>query len=155
MGNKKWEIREATDSLGDHLPEKAGLYMFVWRIPFRFPTKKLNDHFFRIIVYIGQAGSGDTGNSLQQRYKKEYAAIVCQDPQALWKDDVSNRASRLKRYLNLRDLEFWYHEIGQTDLIGAFEESLIKLFNPPANSQFAQRNATNLSARLGRAIPAF
>ena len=49
VGNGKWEILEATESLADHLPSKAGLYMFVWKIPFSFPTSQLGNHFFRIV----------------------------------------------------------------------------------------------------------
>lgn len=156
MGIRKWQIFEATSTLADQLPAKTGLYMFVWRIPFSFPTAKLAEHFFRTIVYIGQAGAHETGNSLQQRYKQEYSAIVSCDPEALWKTSPVDRASRLRRFLNLPNLEFWYHEVPQTDLLGAYEELLIKLFNPPANSQFVQKqSAKPLRARLGRAIPAF
>lgn len=155
MGTGKWTIFAATPNLADHLPEKSGLYMFVWKIPFSFPSEKLSDHFFRLVLYVGQAGADTTGNTLQRRYKQEYASIVANEPQSLWNADSSNRVSRLKRHLNLRDLEFWYHEVGQTDLLLAFETSLIKLFNPPANSQFAQRRATALPGRIGRAIPAF
>lgn len=154
-GSGKWTVFAATANLTDHLPEKSGLYMFVWKIPFAFPNDKLVDHFFRMVVYVGQAGAEATGNTLQRRYKQEYASIVAQDPQSLWNADSSNRESRLKRHLNLRDLEFWFHEVGRTDLLLAFETSLIQLFNPPANVQFAKRRATVLSAKIGRAIPAF
>jgi hypothetical protein len=155
MGTRKWEVFEATDSLADQLPNKSGIYMFVWRVPFRFPTQKLKDHHFRFIVYIGQAGGNGSGNSLQSRYKGEYGGIVGKSPISVWDAVADSRESRLSRYLNLRDLEFWYHEIGETDLLSAFEETLIKLFNPPANFQFAQRGAATLKGKLGRAIPAF
>jgi hypothetical protein len=129
--------------------------MFVWRIPFAFPSSKLPNHFFRVALYIGQAGGKDTGNSLKLRYKQEYSSIVSKHPQALWDTQTNDRVTRLRRCLNLRDLEFWYHDVSHTDLLLAFEESLIKLFNPPGNSHFSSRDSSTVRAKLGRAIPAF
>jgi hypothetical protein len=154
-GRTKWEICEATETLAEQLPDRPGLYVFVWRIPFAFPSAKLANHYFRVAIYIGQAGGKDTGNTLKSRYQQEYSSLVSRHPQALWDTQANDRISRLRRYLNLRDLEFWYHEVIQSDLLLAFEESLIKLFNPPGNSQFTGRSPSSVRAKLGRAIPAF
>lgn len=157
MTQFEWTICEATNSLADQLPEKSGLYMFVWRIPFPFPSTKLGKHFFRMIVYIGQAGAQNSGNTLQQRYRQEYASIVGQNPDAIWQTESPTRKDRLKRALNLRDLEFWYHDsVPGTSLLLEFERTLIDLFRPTANTQgIGTQDAPRLQAKLGHAIPAF
>jgi hypothetical protein len=156
MRSNKWTINEATEALVDHLPDRSGLYMFVWRIPFPFPTHtNLAEHHFRVIVYVGQAGGRHSGNTLQKRYRQEYARIVGTHPEVLWQNEGETRDDRIERVLNLRDLEYWYHDnISETDTLEFYENQLIALFGPKGNSK-GNSSDGRLTARLGKAVPAF
>jgi hypothetical protein len=157
MMRSKWTVCEATSNLHEILPPKMGLYMFVWKIPFPMPSTKLADSHFRTIVYIGQAGGKSTENTLQKRYRQEYSSIVGCHPESLWINEPKSRQEKLRRYLNLRDLEFWYHDhLNDWTLLEFFENQLISIYNPPANT-IGKDSGSNRSfaATLGKAIPAF
>ncbi len=155
MKNFKWTICEATETLHELLPSKRGLYMFVWRIAFPFPCTKLGEHFFRIVLYVGQAGADSPDNTLQKRYRQEYASIVGRHPETLWQSNSSSREDKLRRMFSLRDLEYWYHDnLIDSSFLKTYEQVLISLFSPPANTQGVNVGGT-LNGTLGKAIPAF
>lgn len=157
MKQFKWTVCEATSALHETLPSRMGLYMFVWKLPFPMPCTKFTDHHFRTIVYIGHAGGKSTENTLQKRYRQEYAAIVGGHPESLWGPEPKTREEKLRRFLNLRDLEFWYHEhLSDWELLEVFENELISIYNPPANTIGKNsESARAFAASLGKAIPAF
>jgi hypothetical protein len=107
----------------------------------------------RYVLYVGKAGSrpGLT-STLRSRYKTEYRYYVGQNPDLLWRRvaDPKRREDILRKYLNLHPLEFWYLEIAERETIDRMEKSLIKLLNPPLNSQ----GKTKLRP-AGKAVPAF
>ena len=112
----------------------------------------------RSVLYIGQAGADNTTGTLRKRYQDEYAAIVGADPESLWGSDMSNRSSRLSRVLNLRHLEYWHVVNTSRDLLKRYETALIRLFNPPGNSQSTagiRDSSKVISATIRQPIPAF
>jgi hypothetical protein len=157
MMRSKWTVCEATSTLHETLPAKMGLYMFVWKIPFPMPCTKFTDSHFRTIVYIGHAGGKSAENTLQKRYRQEYSTIVGCYPESLWSTEPKTRDEKLRRFLNLRDLEFWYHEhMNDWALLEVFENELISIYNPPANTNGKSSGSDSaFAATLGKAIPAF
>ena len=156
MKRFKWSICEATSTLHELLPEKMGRYMFVWRMPFRMPSKIPTDH-FRVVLYVGQAGGESEASTLQTRYRQEYAKIVGVSPESIWTPEPKTRQEKLSRFLNLRDLEFWYHDnVSDCNLLKSFETALISVFNPPANTvgRMSGSSATVMGT-IGKPIPAF
>jgi len=135
MGSN-WEIRTATQQLWKQLPEASGLYMFVWRssnISFLLDQDK--QHSFTWCLYIGQAGGGESRNSIKSRYRNEYANYVRSDPESCWAQRLSNdRKTRLKLLLSLTPIEFWYIQIDDRSKIENLESRLIRTFRPPGNS---------------------
>jgi hypothetical protein len=132
-----WEIFDATPSLTDMLPEKSGLYMFVWRPWFRFSLAEVSPKAgpkkpdsISQILYIGQAGD-NSGHTLRNRYKS-YIHHIEADPRCLW--DLAGRSrSDLMRYLTLRPLEYWFTVIEDRSEIKSLEQRLLAMFNPPMN----------------------
>ena len=134
---KDWEVTKATPTLWKSLPAKCGLYMFVWCPPLTFrlardPARLVSAPY---ILYIGQAGGGASRNTLKSRYKGEYANYVGADPAQLWETDTGPdaRASRLRRYLTLAPLEYWWCAIDDKDQIKRLESRLNFLLSPPLN----------------------
>jgi hypothetical protein len=134
--NGKWEKLSATQNLYSSIPDKPGLYMFVWKICFPFEFDSATT-FVRLILYIGKAGEADGKGTIRSRYKTEYSRIVSSDAEKLWTSvDMSTRSGRLQKFLNLYELEYWFlvmDNCTEMSKIGILEDKLIKLFNPPAN----------------------
>jgi hypothetical protein len=149
-----WEIHRATEDLGAALPDKPGLYMFVWRPPFEFHVESAHRHgSFPQILYIGQAGGapGDHGNTIRLRYK-EYRRHLRGNLEDLWtQDEPMTRNQRLTRYLSLRPMEFWCATVADRSRIEGLEKRLIRLYNPPLND----RGRPKLRGRLGSARSAW
>jgi hypothetical protein len=133
-----WEVFDATASLTDMLPDKPGLYMFVWRPLFRFSLAEVSPEAgpqkpdsVSQILYIGQAGD-NSSHTLRNRYKS-YRNYLTADPSSLW--DSAGRFSRseLMRYLTLRPLEYWFTVIEDRSEIKGLEQRLLAMFNPPMN----------------------
>lgn len=138
-----WEIRRATKTLSQTLPESAGLYMFVWRPVFSFDLADCDESgsLFQIL-YVGRAGgvrsnngNGDVKNgTLRRRYQK-YQRFIGENPSDIWEETpTSTRDERLMRYLALHPLEYWYTVVEEDREIPLLEDRLIKLLNPPLNS---------------------
>ena len=156
MKRSQWQICEATSSLHELLPNKMGLYMFVWRMPFPMPSTTSMDR-FRVVLYVGQAGGESVASTLQSRYRQEYSKIVGMSPESLWTQEPKTRLEKLQRFLNLRDLEYWYHDnVSDCNLLKSFESVLISVFNPPANTiGRTGGNSASVMGTLGKPIPAF
>lgn len=132
-----WEVRAATDQLAEMLPDAPGIYMFVWRPPFTFCLADggVSAGPFHIL-YVGQAGGEKSSSgTLRGRYKG-YRKHLSGDPEALWVDGTipDRRDALLARYLTLRPLEYWFSIIEDKRRISLLEDRLIKLLNPPLNT---------------------
>ncbi|MEV1046059.1 hypothetical protein [Streptomyces sp. NPDC049916] len=140
-----WEHALAVESLGDALPDEAGLYMFVWRPSISLAMADDTRSSFHQVLYIGQAGgSGQRGNTLRNRYK-DYKKHLRGNPEHLWTEEPpTTRVGRLTHYLALRPLEFWFATVEDRAKIKNLEARLITLYNPPLNNQ----NRPKLRARL-------
>lgn len=130
-----WEVYTAKERLWEMLPDKPGLYMFVWRPPFQFDVgedRRPGDLYQ--VLYVGQAGAGKQQNStLRQRYKN-YSRHLRASPAQLWDhDEPIVRSKRLDRYLTLRPLEYWYTVVEDRSEIALLEDRLLQLLNPPIN----------------------
>ena len=147
-----WERESATPELGTLLPECSGLYMFVWHPPLVFTTVKGRaqyEHTQCYVLYVGKAAGGRNG-TIRNRYKNEYKQYLCQDPEQLWNNGLTaERRDRMKKYLCLWPLEFWYAEVKIPSRIKNLEMRLIKMLSPPLNSQLKPR------FKLGRPKSAF
>jgi hypothetical protein len=154
LTGKTWVKTPVTSLLRGFLPEKAGLYMFVWKCPFPVPNNDDPNYKFSYVLYVGKAGSTDSGGTIKSRFANEYENIIGKYPESLWIRNCETRKDRLKRILNLRELEFWYIELSKLDEIEYHESTLIRIFNPPGNSQF-KKSASNLSGKIEKAISAF
>lgn len=146
-----WERLRAVSSLATRIPDDPGVYMFVWSpeftIRFAAPPEQAG---FRWVLYVGRAGGLDGGTgTLRQRYANEYSKYVAQDPSRVWDSEAATtRTDRLKRYLTLRPLEYWYLPLKDPQEIQYLERRLIRLFGPPLNHQGKR-------LRLGKPTPAF
>ena len=62
-----WEVKVATPWLADQLPERCGLYMFVWRPPLvlSIAEPKQNQRLL-YVLYIGQAGFNGGRGTLRE-----------------------------------------------------------------------------------------
>jgi hypothetical protein len=154
QGGRQWERRMATANLWQQLPNSPGLYMFLWLpgleflvadgtgpVPWRFPC----------VLYVGEAGAGQSKNTLRGRYKGEYSKLVDGDPEQLWTSRPRERRSRaelLKHYLTLFPLEYWFLEIDDPSQVAPLERRLLQLLNPP----LVQQNRAQL---VGKPEPAF
>lgn len=130
-----WEQRKATQTLWREIPACKGLYMFVWRPSFSFHMAHPQGSTYApsSVIYIGQAGY-NSSNTLRQRYKSEYSKYLSEEPAILWEEvDRETRADRLRRYLQLRPLEYWYTEIDDPASIKTLESALLRMFRPVVN----------------------
>lgn len=133
----KWEMRRATVDLWYQLPDKAGLYMFVWRPAFHFEMEgQAGPHAFSWVLYLGLAGAGTSKNTLRARYKGEYSKYVAGDPAKLFANLTGRgRKDLMERWLLLQPLEYWWAEVRDTTRLAELEKQLIKLLGPPLNTQ--------------------
>ena len=150
----KWERLNATPSLASQLPRLRGIYMFVWTPGpvFEFDAAAHN-YYPAWVLYIGKAGvEGGASDTFQDRYRQAYQRYVGGDPSMLWKDEMPGvgREDRLKRYLTLRPLQYWYLEVSDVSYIPILEKRLVQLFRPPLNTHHG-----GIRARLGKPSPAW
>lgn len=148
----RWEKMRAVATLGLSLPPKRGVYMFVWRPDLHFPFESGSPERIPWILYVGKAGrvAGDH-DTIRHRYLHEYHAFVGGDVALLWnREPPRDREDRLKRYLCLRPLEYWFLLLDDPNDIYLLERKLIRMLAPPLNRQLA-------GPRLipGRPKPAF
>jgi len=130
-----WEIVKATATAWRKIPASPGLYIFVWQPTFELQVATPSDRrmAFPWVLYVGKAGDGKNRNTLKSRYKGEYAGLVGSDPEVLWSDPPANREDRLRHYLSIVPLQFWYCAIEDGSAIHALEKRLFTLFAPPLN----------------------
>lgn len=132
-----WETLKATATAWRKIPSSTGIYMFVWYPAFAIDiaTSSLTPQSFPWILYVGKAGDGTNKSTLRSRYKGEYAKLVGANPDHLWqKEPTQTRDQRLRRYLNLVPLQYWYCTIDNHDVIESLEKRLFALFSPPLNA---------------------
>jgi hypothetical protein len=132
-----WEVFTANPSIRAMVPDKPGLYMFVWRPPFEFQVDSTSrSGTISQVLYVGQAGASlqnNDGNTLRGRFR-EYIRYLEAPPEGVWNDDAATRrASILSRCLTLRPLEYWCAVVSNRSEIALLEDRIIKLLNPPAN----------------------
>ncbi len=145
-----WECMRATPSLGDHIPAKTGLYMFVFRSHIELSLDGNSGHRPLWVLYVGRAGSHESTKTLRDRYKGEYAKYVGGDLEQLWGEgQPKGRVENLKRYLSIWPIEYWWLVIDDRSKIPHLEDRLIKLLAPPLN-----RNG-RLRVKTGVPEPAF
>ena len=142
-GGHTWERHKAVENLANRLPSERGLYMFVWTPPLEFlfanesPSPKLT-----WVLYVGKAGvENGTRDTFKDRYQSDYKGKVGTDPKKLWDkiDECRLRDQRLAKYLTLRPLEYWYLPIRDLGYLTKLETRLLKLLNPPLNTQHVVR----------------
>lgn len=153
-----WEKLVAVPDLGDQLPKSRGLYMFVWRpnINFRFSSDaKESAHRLTWILYVGKVGvENGVHDTFQRRYKDAYKKHLAKDPTIVFQapEETVTRELLLSRYLTLRPLEYWYLPISDISQIIHLEDHLIRLLNPPLNTQKSKKSNRGF---LGQPRPAF
>ncbi|TDD62073.1 hypothetical protein E1263_05530 [Kribbella antibiotica] len=155
-----WEVYEATERLWEMLPDKPGLYMFVWRPWFRFDVVEPSPDAGQPkpdsvsqILYIGQAGASvgqESNSTLKQRYKS-YRRHIRADPRVLWTPERPMTRPQLSRYLALRPLEYWFTVIEDRSEIKSLESRLLAVFNPPMN----KNERPKIRAQYKDPVPAF
>jgi hypothetical protein len=131
-----WEVLKATKSAWRMIPNSPGLYMFVWKPSFELQMAKPPPQRvpFPWVLYVGRTGDASSKNTLKKRYREAYAKVVAGDPEALWDArQPRSRAERLRRYLSIVPLEFWYTVVSNVDAIAELERRLFNLFAPPFN----------------------
>lgn len=131
-----FEVRVATRNLARMLPNSRGLYLFVWAPPVMINSGRPDTPHLdtRIVLYVGEAGAGSSGGTLRSRYRSEYAECVGGNPENLWQHG-NDRKSRLKQWLSLSPLEYWFAEIEDRSRISELETRMISLLNPPLNDK--------------------
>lgn len=116
--------------------------MFVWHPQLILRIVRGNktcDHDQRYVLYVGKAAGGRKA-TIRDRYKNEYKQFLCRDPEQLWnKKSTLERRDRLRKYLCLWPLEFWYSEAKTPSEVKNLETRLIKMLSPPLNRQLKPR----------------
>jgi hypothetical protein len=131
-----WHCLKAGTDIADQLPERPGLYMFVWCAAMNVYMADATERNFHQILYIGQAGgSRSRGNTIRNRFK-DYRKYLRGEPESLWAgSQLSRRDDHLSHYLALRPLEYWFATVANQDMIPSLEQRMIELYNPPGNIQ--------------------
>jgi hypothetical protein len=134
-----WERLKVVENLAARLPRERGIYMFVWLPPLQL-TASGSDNMSELywILYVGKAGvAGGTHDTFQDRYISEYRRYVSSKPDDLWCPEQGNvqpsREDRMKRFLALQPLEYWFLPVERVEKIENLERRLIRLLNPPLN----------------------
>lgn len=126
----EWQAFTATPNVADLLPNKPGLYMFLWE-PYFGVKLEQGDYHFKWCLYVGKAEH----TSIQNRFRNEYQAYVQGDPSNLYQSSGNNRKDLLRKYLCLQPLRLWCLEVENISVIDTFERKLIDILNPPLNTQ--------------------
>jgi hypothetical protein len=126
--------------------------MFVYKTPVSFECANNASIYPRWVLYVGRAGNHERAGSLRQRYRDEYQRYLGGHPEVLWNvDKPTSRPDRLKKYLTIYPLEYWFCSIDDHKVIGNLEDRLIKLFSPPLNDKSRLR----LKPLISQQKPAF
>ncbi len=131
---EQWEIRKATPTLWKQIPERSGVYMFIFESSFSLKAASGDLFHPRLVLYVGRAGDKESRKTLRDRYRAEYSKYIGGDMNTLWNDESpATRSARLARYLTIYPLQYWFCAIADHTRIAALEGALIKLLNPPLN----------------------
>jgi hypothetical protein len=131
--NPYWEVRKATKTLWRTLPNDCGVYMFVFQSPLSMKAEN-SEIRPQHVLYVGRAGDSNSQRTLKDRYKGEYSKYIGENPAVLWSDQpCKTRQERLKKYLTIHPLQYWFFSIDDRSKISQVEEKLIKILNPPLN----------------------
>lgn len=150
-----WECYSASTSLTRILPEKPGLYMFVWNPPASFSLATSegckDEEPFKTVLYVGLAET-----SIKGRFQEYLAILKTKRPENLFEVSDSTRAGRFQKYLSIYPLQFWWATLNskqftdpsnmalRVEYLKNIEERVIKFFNPPINDQHT------IKARVGK-----
>ncbi|EKP0259001.1 hypothetical protein JFQ93_000196 [Aeromonas sobria] len=139
-----WEVIEnVCDGSASIIPDSAiGLYFFVWMPEVEFNTSKGKLEFGNV-VYIGS--SSTKNNGIKKRFISDYQSLIGNNYDVHWTTKtLDDRDKRLKKVLSLGRLHYLFNVMdGATERqILDMEERMIKLFNPPGNTQYAILRAT-------------
>jgi hypothetical protein len=134
-----WERLKVVENLASMVPKERGIYMFVWVPPLQLALSggnSVTDLYW--ILYVGKAGvAGGTLDTFQDRYIAEYRRYVSSAPDDLWHHKPGggelSRADRMKKFLALQPLEYWFLPVTEVERIENLERRLIRLLNPPLN----------------------
>jgi len=129
-----WEVHRATKDLWRQLPKESGVYLFVLEPSLNLRLTNGMARPATTVIYVGRAGAADAPATLKDRYRGEYSRLVGGDPNVLWEEGFARtRVERLKKYLTVKPLNYWYSIIEDLSKIRQVEANLIKIFNPPLN----------------------
>lgn len=148
-----WEsIDKVHKNSCDLIPDKKGIYIFVWSPEVELKTQS-NKFLFNSVVYVGSSVTPELG--MKSRFSKEYSGLIGRHVDIHWtKKDLVNRSDRLKKILNLGRLIMFFNvmENATAEQILNIENRLIKFFNPPGN-----KVGTIIKAKLAKteSSPAF
>jgi len=144
LGNS-WEALPVTPGLAEQIPPSPGLYLFVWKPQFEF---NFGIHAPRqrplYALYVGKAGiRGGTQDTLRTRFRSAYERYIHGDPSVLWERGrvPINREDRLRTFLTLRPLEYWFLPLSdrsRIDDVERIEKKLQLLLSPPINIQHSR-----------------
>lgn len=124
-----WHRLEVTSNLEAYIPNKPGLYLFMWRSCLSLKgAANEPDQLFDWCIYVGKAEK-----SLKSRFRSEYKAHIDGGPEGLWSRNISGRNQILKTYLTLRPLYYMYTTTIEVDRISDMEDRLIDILSPPLN----------------------
>jgi hypothetical protein len=134
LAGSSWEIMQATPTLWTQLPDKTGIYMFVYRSHIELQLQDGSLFTPKTVLYVGRAGNVNSKNTLRKRYKAGYVQYIDGSLEELWGHNGSRaRADMLRRYLTLWPLQYWFLVIEDCTKIASIEDRLIKIFSPPLN----------------------
>ncbi len=133
----KWEFKRATKTLGNHLPDLPGIYMFCFSSSFKLEFDSRECFNPISVLYVGKAGGNSNNGTLKSRYNSEYKNYVGESPNNLWRKgaDKTNRKDLLERALCIHPLELWFATASRVSALDKLEKDLIHLLNPPLNTQ--------------------
>lgn len=145
----KWEVLVASQSIVNRIPETPGIYMFIWKPYFKLINDKGSCE-FRYVLYVGQANS-ETSN-LRTRFRSDYYDFIKNCPDSIWdKIEYENREQRLKKYLNLWELEYWFCSITNSDdfkKIDKYEKELIETLGPMINDMHKPKEIEVIKVKI-------
>ena len=131
-----WEVLPAKSTSVSSVPRSPGVYMFVWRPPLTLARSSPHDsQQLRYVLYVGKAGGPASYSTLRQRFKN-YIRYFASDPKSLWSNKpLDSRDSRMKCFLSLEPLEYWFLSCAATNTILEIEARLQSVLNPPLNAR--------------------
>ena len=130
-----WEVLQASTHSLSNIPKTRGVYMFVWRPTLRFVRSDPHgDHQLMVVLYVGGAGGHGKTGTLHSRFKGEYQYYIGAEPGAIWSSNsLDTRRARMRCYLSLEPLEYWFLTCGTAENVNEIESRLQSLLTPPLN----------------------